>query len=172
MNIYELKQKAQKFITERRWDILLIEAYLITKDLDSRGSSSLGIKNISVVNKEIIIGHIKKEAKFVLGEINGISFEIGGFYDFSLMAEGCSATVGVSLCIEDNIVFTGSYLVNSDDPLLASDYSIYSVEEFHNNDLIHHLLKALHDAKVEQSDRLNEVIKLENEKKYAGKFTF
>jgi hypothetical protein len=180
MDVNQLKEKAKKLMIERKWDILLMDAYLTTQHFfswsereDFDGRWNVGITKIKGIKRSIDVSYIKEDTEFVCGEIRGIKFQLGGVTDYSSMPDGDAfITTNVSLFIDEKCVLAVRYTMDRDEAYSSQDYSILSVEEFHKNDSIEPLLMAIRDGKNEQENKIKELERLHNEKKYEGKFSF
>jgi hypothetical protein len=180
MDVNELKNKAKNLMIERKWDFLLMDAYLMTKHFvawsqrdDFDECLNVGVKNVKGIERSIDISYLKEDAKFICGEISGVNFQLGGVTDYSSMPDGDSfITTNIALFIDDKRVLAARYTMDRDEAYFADDYSLLSVEEFHSNDSIEPLLLALNEGKKEQERKSKERERLENEQKYKGKFSF
>jgi len=179
-SVEEIKQKAKNFIAEKNWNFLLIEAYIATKHFgawskngETQARWNFGIGNISTVVRSIDCGYVKDDTEFLLGEIGGISFELGGFERSSSFPDGDSfRTTCVSFSIERNRVMAVIYSEIRADAYFASDYEVSSVEEFHNHPLIDKVLNLFHEgiADIQVRNKLKKTAEMEE--KYKGKFSF
>ena len=180
MDFNEMREKAKRVMIEKKWDVMLMDVYLTTQHFVSWSSRddfdecwNVGVKNIKGIKRNIDISYIKEETEFLAGEINDIYFEIGGVINFSSLPDGDSfITTNLSLIIDDKRVLAVRYTSDRDEAYFPEDYSLLSVEEFHNNQSIDLLFNAIRSGKLEQERKSKERDKLENEKKYEGKFTF
>lgn len=184
MALKKLQDKAKKIFLENGWDLLLVDAYLSiehfvawSKREDFEKRYNIGVKNIRSVRKSIDIGRVSNETEFLVGDINGINFTFGGVTSSSCFSENDCPTIitSLSLFIDDKRVIAARY-ARSDEAFSAEDYSLDSVEEFHNDPRIPSLLKAFHDGKTElerKNKKIDEELKKkELDLKYSGKFTF
>jgi len=175
-----LQEKAKKIMVERKWDILLIEAYLTTKHFvawsqreDFEECWNVGIRSLKGVRRNIDVSYIRQETEFVSGEFNEINFQLGGVNDYSSMPDGDSFnTTNIALFIDSKRVLAVRYVMKNYEAYSPQDYSLLSVEEFHNHPSIEPLLGGIHFEKLQQEIKRKEREKIEEEKKYAGKFTF
>ena len=180
MDVNQIKDKAKNLMIERKWDILLMDAYLITKHFvawsqrdDFDECWNVGVSNVKGVTRSIDVSYIKDDAEFICGEIRGIKFQLGGVTDYSSMPDGDTfITANISLFIDEIRVLAVRYTMDRDEAYFAEDYSILSVEEFHRNDSIEPLLMAIKEGKKEQERKSKDRERVENEKKYDGKFSF
>lgn len=180
MDVNQLQDKAKKIMIERKWDILLIDAYLTTKNFvawsereNFYGRFNVGITNIKGIKRSIDVSYIKDDTEFICGEIKGIKFQLGGVTHHSTMPDGDAfITTNLSLFIDEKCVLAVRYTMDRDKAYSYDDYSILSVEEFHKNDSIEPLLIAIRDGKNEQESKSKELERIDNEKKYEGKFSF
>ena len=180
MDVNELKEKAKQAIIERKWDVLLMGAYLTTQHFvawskrdDFDECWNVGIRNVKGIKKSVDVSYVKDEAEFLLGELNGIHFQLGGVTNYYSMPDGHSFnTTNLSLFIDDKRVLAVQYTMDRDEAYLPEDYSLVSVEEFHNHESIDALLNSIKLGKLEQERKSKERKRLENEKKYEGKFSF
>lgn len=180
MSEKEMQEKAKYFIKDKGWDYLLIDAYLQTryfhawhqrKDFDENWN--IGIKKISSHKEKIDIGYVSEETELLNGEIDEIKFKIGGFKKLTSMPDdSLFITTNVALFIDEKIVFAVRYTDNCDDAYHVNDYSILSVEEFHNNEKIEKLLRAFAREKNNREKINEEKNKKQETEKYKGKFTF
>ena len=179
MDINELKTKAKNLMIENKWDDLLIDAFLTTKHFvawskrdDFDECWNVGIKNVKGVQRNIDVSYINDETEFLSGELNGIHFQLGGVIQYLSMPDGDSfVTENLSLFIDDKRVIAVQYIMKGDG-ILPDDYSLFSVEEFHNHQSIEPLLSGIRVGKLEQKQKSRERERIENETKYQGKFSF
>lgn len=179
----ELKEKARKFVKEKRWDYLLVNAYLETKyftswlkddEFDFEENTNFGLTNISSEVRTFEFGYKKNENnEFLVANFNDINFKIGGFRDTTYMPDGDAyTTLSIVLLIDDKVVLSLRYSEDADDPYQASDYSLVSVEELHSNEKITKLLEGIENAIEEKKEKENLKRKNEENNSYEGKFTF
>ncbi len=180
MDVNEMMEKAKQVMIEKKWDVLLMDAYLTTKHFvawsvrdDFDESWNVGIKNVKGVKRNIDVSYINEETEFLTGEFNGIYFELGGVTNYSSMPDGDSfITTNLSLFIGDKRVLAVRYTIDRDEAYFFDGYSLLSVEEFHNHQSIDSLLNSIRLGKLEQERKSKERDRLKNEKKYDGKFSF
>jgi hypothetical protein len=176
----EMQEKAKYFIKDKGWDYLLIDAYLQTRYFhawhlreDFNENWNIGIKKISSCKEKIDIGYVSEETEFLIGEIDEIKFKIGGFKKLTSMPDdSLFITTNVALFINEKIVFAIRYTDDCDDAYYANDYSILSVEEFHNNENIEKLLRAFEREKNKREKNNEEKNNKKDNEKYKDKFTF
>lgn len=180
MSNIELQKKALQFLKDKGWDHLLIKAYLevqyypswSTRD-DFEKSWNIGLKNVRGEERHLRVGYGGEDVVFCVGELNGIQFKIGGGLVFSSMPDGESyVTLPLELHLDNKLVLAVRYVADDSDPILPSDYSLVTVEEFHNDDRINVLLQEISLAieHKNESKRLNDL--KNKEASLEGKFTF
>lgn len=186
----ELKAKAFKYVNERRWDYLLVLAFLELEDYPKRQIKhvdnfnkyvNIGLKEISSERKLLDCGHLKpKETTFVNATYKDISFSIGGFHDFyddpsRTLAEPFSGTFTSSLIIDGKTALTIDYHVEID-PLgignRAQCYSLIDVKELHTNPKIDELLLGIEALINEHDEKLKKESEQRENQRYEGKFSF
>lgn len=172
MDIGKLKQKAKKILTDKNWDKLLIEAHLASKDFVVRSQredfENLGLTNISFTKKPIEVGIYNYVTEFLIGEIKGIKFELGVYTHRAISFDDEPYITAIISLIINNNKSLGVIYETQEEAFRAYQYTLISVEEFHNNDLIDPLLMAFQEAINVRERRRNE----KEEKRYTGKFTF
>jgi hypothetical protein len=177
----ELKEKAKKYVKEKRWDYLLVNAYLETKHFtswsrrhDFEEKWNIGLTNISSEIRTLECGYKKNENnEFLVANLNNIKFKIGGLRDTTYMPDGDAyTTLSIVLLIDEKVVLSFRYSVDADDPFSARDYGIVSVEELHSAPEISELLEGIEKAVDEKNDRDELKRKQEENNSYEGKFTF
>jgi hypothetical protein len=177
----ELKEKARTYVKEKRWDYLLVNAYLETKYFTSWSKRddfeeqwNIGLTNISSETQTLVCGYKKNENnEFLVANFNDIKFEIGGFRDTAYMPDGDAyTTLSIVLLIDEQVVLSIRYSEDADDPYRASDYNIVSVEELHSNLKISELLEGIEKAVYEKDERDKLKRKHQENNSYEGKFTF
>jgi hypothetical protein len=177
----ELKEKAKTYAKEKRWDFLLVNAYLETKYFTSWSKRddfeeqwNIGLTNISSEMRTLECGYKKNENnEFLVANFNDIKFKIGGFRDTTYMPDGDAyTTLSIVLLIDEKVLLSIRYSEDADDPYRASDYSIVSVEELHSNPKISKLLEGIEKAGDEKNIRDKLKRKHEENNSYEGKFTF
>jgi hypothetical protein len=179
----ELKEKAKKFVIEKRWDYLLVNTYLETKyfyswskddEFDFEKETNFGLTNISSEIRILECGYKKNDNNdFLVASFNDINFKIGGFRDTSYMPDGDAyTTLSIVLLIDEKVVLSIRYSEESDDPYRANDYRLVSVEELHSSEKITKLLVGIEIAIDEKKEKENLKRKHEENNSYEGKFTF
>ena len=177
----ELKEKARRYVKEKRWDYLLAIAYLETKYFTSWSKRddfeeqwNIGLTNISSEIRTLECGYKKNENnEFLVANFNDIKFKIGGFRDTTYMPDGDAyTTLSIVLFIDEKVVLSIRYSEDADDPYRASDYSIVSIEELHSNPKINILLEGIEKTVYEKEERDKLKRKHEENNSYEGKFTF
>jgi hypothetical protein len=177
----ELKEKAKQYVKEKRWDYLLVNAYLETKHFiywsrrhDFEEKWNIGLTNISSEIRTLECGYKKNENnEFLVANFNNIKFKIGGLRDTTYMPDGDAyTTLSIVLLIDEKVVLSARYSEDADDPLRARDYGIVSVEELHSIPEISELLEGIARAVDEKNERDELKRKKEEDNSYDGKFTF
>jgi hypothetical protein len=176
----ELKEKARKFVKEKRWDYLLVNAYLETKyftswskddEFDFEENTNFGLTNISSETRTFEYDNKKNE--FLVANFKGINFKIGGFRDLFILPNHNAYTgLSIVLLIDDKVVLSFIYTEHANDPFRATDYKLVSVEELHSNEKITKLLEGIETAIEEKKEKENLKRKHEENNSYEGKFTF
>jgi hypothetical protein len=180
MSIEEPQDKAKRLMIERSWDSLLIDAYLTTKHFvawsireDFEAELNIGVSNIKGLKRNIDISYVNNETEFLTGTVKNINFQLGGVYHYSSGIDGDAFnTANISLFIDDVRVLAVRYLMHGYEAYSSNEFSILSVEEFHQHPLIDSLLQSIHAGKVEQEQKQRLQAKTKENLKYAGKFTF
>lgn len=180
MSNIDLQKKALQFIKEKGWDSLLVSAFLEVKHYpswalrdDFEEKWNIGVKNVRGETKFLKVGYGGEDVRFCVGEIAGIAFKIGGDLVFSTMPDGeLFVTLPLELYLDDKKVMAVRYVADSSDPILDSDFSLLSIEEFHNDDRIDTLLKEISRAKHQLKERRRLSDLAEKESNLEGKFTF
>ena len=174
----ELKKKALDYVKDRRWDYLLVHAFLAIKYYPSWSTNddfeekhNIGLKNISSVNRTLVCAYLKEETQFVKATYKDIVFEIGGFSHRSWVPDG-DVTFACSLLIDEKVVLTAEYSERDMDAYFAGDYSISSVEELHVDKRVDELLVGIERLITQHRAREEERQTKVKNQKYAGKFTF
>jgi hypothetical protein len=179
----ELKEKARTYVKEKRWDYLLVNAYLETKyftswskddEFDFEENTNFGLTNISSEIRTLECGYKKNENnEFLVANFNDIKFKIGGFRDTTYMPDGDAyTTLSVVLLIDEIVVLSIRYSEEADDPYRASDYRLVSVEELHSNKNITNLLEGIENSISKKKEKDNLKRKIHENNSYEGKFTF
>lgn len=180
MNNLELQKKAEKFVTEKKWDDLLIEAFIElqhypswSKRYDFESKLNIGVTNVGVEKKQLDTEIINDYADFCVCEFANLKFKIGGNRKFISMPDGdFSIYQAVELYLDDRRVLSLLYYAKNDDPILATDFKLTTVAELHNDVRIEKLLTELSKAIKTKFAKLKaDAIEIHNNK-LKGKFTF
>ena len=181
MNNLELKEKAESFIKEKKWNLHLLELFLNTQQFSSLMNRdnfdeehNFGLTDIFFLDKEIELKHSKKIIHFLRAKFNDINFMIGGDLDsFISFDDSVRATLTIILYIDEKLIMNITY----DSALetygtISYQYKFSSVEEFHNHASIHELLlKTYLDHKQNLIQRQNKY-NSERDNNYKDKFSF
>lgn len=179
MNNIELKEKAESFIKEKKWDLYLIDLFLNTKHFSSWSqrddfeSYNFGLTDITFLDKEIELKHSKKIIKFLRAKFNDINFMIGGEHESMYTPDSSFSLQTVILFIDEKLVMYVRY----DEPdidysSLSSQYEVWSVEEFHNHTSIQELLSKTYLTNKQKTIERNNKFNSERDKSYKDKFSF
>lgn len=176
--IEQVRDEAMRYLSRKRWDMMLIEAYFTVKEfpaqmkqLDFESSINIGIKRIRTARNVIESSAQTYEIEYLIGELDGVKFGLGGITTYTQdYLSGGFLTTTVSLLINCKTVITASYKEASY-PTQPTPASLLSVEEFHNNDLIGPLLSAFHENTLARNLRNEEQKKALRLRKYFGKFS-
>ncbi len=179
-NNLELKEKAFQYAKERRWDYLLVLAFLELKDYPSWSKQydfnerlNIGLSDISSEQKRLICGYLKKETVFVKATYKDISFGIGGFHNYSDNPDGdIFNTFAASLVIDEKTALTIHYHERDFDAYFPQDYKMIGVEELHVNSKIDELLLGIETLINEHKEEQDKKRKKQENKQYEGKFSF
>ena len=176
----ELAKKALAYVKEKRWDYLLVHAFLETQHYhawskrgDFEDEWNIGLRNISSEKKPLVCDYLKEETTFLKATYNDINFEIGGFsHSFSAPDGDYSVTFACSLIIDGQTVLTAMYSEKDTDAYFPRDFSIFSVEELHVDMRIDDLLNGIETLITQHVNRREQRESERRDKKYEGKFTF
>ena len=126
----ELKEKAKKYVKEKRWDYLLAHAYLKTmhfyawsKKEEFEEKWNIELTNIASEKRLLECGYVKKEIEFLVADYKDISFKIGGYKDY-----GDLITLSLSLFIQDKVVLSVRYFTEEPAAYFANDYKLIDFE--------------------------------------------
>lgn len=177
--IERVRDEARRYLSKRRWDVMLIDAYYVTKefplkakDLDFDESVNIGLKRIRTARNIINTAAQSYEIEYLIAELDGVKFALGGITAYTQdYLNGGFLTTTVSLLIDGKTVITASYKEELH-PTQRRQPSFLSVEEFHNNEQIGPLLKAFQENTLSRNLRNEERNKHLKVKKYFGRFTF
>ena len=176
----ELAKKALDYVKSRRWDYLLVHAFLAIEHYhawserdDFEDKLNIGLKNISSEKRLLVCDYLKQETQFLKATYNNINFEIGGFSHSSSMPDGeYFVTFACSLLIDDKVVLNAMYNERGMDAYFANDYWISSVQELHVDKRIDELLVGIESLITQHKIREKERQTAAENQKYEGKFTF
>jgi hypothetical protein len=180
MNNLELQKKAEKFVTEKKWDDLLIEAFIElqhypswSKRNDFESKLNIGVMNVGVERKQLDTEIINDYVDFCVCEFTNLKFKIGGKRKFISLPDGdFSIYQAVELYLDDRRVLSLLYYAKNDDPILATDFKLITVAELHNDVRIEKLLTELSKAIKTKFAKLKaDAIEIHNNK-LKDKFTF
>lgn len=180
MSIEEMREKAKRLMIERNWDSLLIEAYETTKGFvgqsvreDFESELNIGVSNIKGLKRNIEVSYGLVETEFLTGTIANINFQLGGAFDYSDEPDGDALTTAyISLFIDEVRVLAVCFSFDCYEADSSKQFSLRSVEEFHQHPSIEPLLQSIHAGKLEQEQKQRLQAKTKEDLKYAGKFTF
>jgi hypothetical protein len=176
----ELKDKAFKYVNERRWDYLLVLAFLELEDYPRISKThvdnfneyvNIGLKEISSERKLLDCGYLKKETIFVKATYKDISFSIGGFRD---PYDDTSGKFASSLIIDGKTALTMYYHLEID-PFVGhvpQNYSLIDVKELHTNPKIDELLLGIEALINEHTEKWKKKREQQENQQYEGKFSF
>lgn len=98
---------------------------------------------------------------------------IGGDFDsFSTPDDNYYAIQTVILCLEEGIVMNVRYEQPHTDYPCASEFKVWSVEEFHNHVSLHELLLQTYLANKQKNIQRQNKSNSERDKSYKDKFSF
>lgn len=176
----ELKEKVLNYVKDKRWDFLLVHAFLAiqhysswSKRDDFEDELNLGLKNLSFSEKLLVSGRREENVNFVNAIVNNVNFSIGGLIDHTSMPDGSSYTVlNCSLLIENKVVLTIQYSEKDYESYDASHHTMISVEELHVDSKIDCVLSNI-EALIKEHKKLQNRKRLTQEnEQYDGKFSF
>lgn len=183
MDAQQAQQKAESILKQEGIDNLLVKLFLevrhypswMTRD-DFDAKLNFGVTSIHSSLGIMSIGYLPKDVRMVIGEFNGMKFRIGGDSYFTPFPDPDGKCAGYEIIQfgfgDDLKTVVEAEFSLADDPCLPSDYSLFSVEEFHHSadwiDLLKSTSKAI-DAHKENQARARSQ---EQNEKYAGKFNF
>lgn len=179
-NNLELKEKAFQYAKERRWDYLLVLAFLELKDYPSWSKQydfnerlNIGLENISSEQKLLVCGYLKQETMFVKATYKNIRFSIGAFTHFYDDPEGDSFNIlASSLMIDEKTALTIKYRErNFDTHHFPGHYKIMGVEELHVDLKIDELLLGIEALINEHKEEKEKRRKKQENHQYNGKFS-
>jgi len=171
----ELQAKAEEYVKQRGWDSLLIQAQLEVqhyhawcKREDFDDTLNIGVENISANVRDINFGSTHKTTTFTCGFFGGVWFELGSatnYWEFGISKI-------VDLYVDQKKVLSIKYWARHEDPFFDYDWYMASVEEFHLTEKIGLLLSQIYNAIPAKDQRREDKIRLEQESKLVGKFSF
>ncbi len=176
MSYEEEKEKAKRFLTDRKWDVYLVEAYLNLRQypflrgrFDFEDALNIGVTNVSGVKTRVEVGSVKGEVTATQCEFNGVRFLIAGESSFSALPnDELLCTLGVCLFLGEQRAMAVEYRFPGAGASRASDHTLLEVEELHASARLEALLRGLHDASVAHQVRMEEKRRRSEEAKFNG----
>ncbi len=179
-----LEERAKNLMIKRKWDVLLLDAYLATKafvELSQREDFeehwNIGIKNIKGIKRSMDGSNIENGIEFLCGEIRGINFQLGyatRSLDSYFDDNACLSRLTLYMFIKDKHILTADYIetISINMHFSASSYSLFSVKKFHDHASIEPLLRAIEEGIQEQKRKSEERQRLEKQKEDEENFSF
>lgn len=179
MNFEQAKKKALDRVREKGLDKLLIAAFLETNHYPSwsknspAGEWNIGLANISGVEVSRKVGYFEEKGEAVVAELDGIRFQLSGSKHFTDDdGSGICGTQTASLHIGEACVLSGLFFFYDIDACIPEDFSLYSVEEYHENAAMEQLLRRISELIKLKRIQQKELQQKKQAEHYSGKFSF
>ncbi|KVD62025.1 hypothetical protein WI88_13415 [Burkholderia ubonensis] len=160
-------------------DRQLIAAFLETKSYPawSRNQSNsdwnIGLENIDNFEVEKTSANRDALTHGLVATLDGVQFRLTGSLKSTCMPDGELFThQTVWLHIGEDCVLEAAYSVHGLDACIPEDFSLFSVDEYHESQELEQLLSRISDLVQLKQRKLKEKRQQEQAERYKGKFSF